>query len=221
MNTFSNIQSEPGWSTVTGPSIGPAIPQIKTSQVTDGFCTALLVDVTGVSGKYADGMVRSAAAPLPANFTQVTTRFVFAVSAGHAASSQADEFGLMFTNGEGDKLYHVIQFDNSTSPTQAMLDVTGPTYEWASTGATVAKFAPGVLHVLDIVGAYDAAGKKTAIFDVVLNGVQIYAPGVPLWVPAQALKWGPDIWFVEHQPDMNPKGGNHQIKIYSIGVTFS
>lgn len=62
MNTVSNIQAEPGWSTVTGPSIGPAIPQIKTSQVTDGFCTALLVDVTGVPGKYADGMVRSAAA---------------------------------------------------------------------------------------------------------------------------------------------------------------
>jgi hypothetical protein len=221
MNTMSNIQSLPGWSVVTGSSIGPVVPSaFVISQPTDGFVTALQVNAAGVPHGYADGMVRSAAAPIPAGATKATTRFIFAVSSGHAANSQADEFGLMLTTPSGAKLYHVIQFNNSTSPTEAVLDVTGKTYDWEHTQFTLPKFAPG-LHVVDLTGTFGTTG--SALTEVVTDGVPYAIPAPLQNVPAQVLKpkWAENVWFVEAQSDIDPIGGSEQIKIYSVSVQFS
>ena len=163
-------------------------------------------------------MARSAAVAIPPGASTAKTRFIFAVSAGHAANSQADEFGLMFTNSTGAKLYHVIQFNNSTSQTETVLDVTGPDYDWLSTTVTIPKFTPG-LHVLDFSGSWTS--ESSQLSNVTVDGESIYNPSQPVIVPAQPLKWGPYIWFVEMQPDIDPLGGNEQIKIYYVGVQFS
>jgi hypothetical protein len=217
--TFANIQAESGWSVVTGPSIGPTVPSaFDISQPSDGFVTALQVNATGTPHTWSDGMVRSAAVAIPPGATSARTRFIFAVSAGHAANSQADEFGLMLTTPAGAKLYHVIQFDNSTSPTEAVLDVTGPDYKWLHTPFTMPKFAPG-LHVVDIEGLFSPGG--STITAVEADGVPCTAPGALYSVPAQPLKWQPNIWFVEAQSDIDPLGGSEQLKLYFVGVQFS
>jgi hypothetical protein len=216
---FANIQALPGWTAVTGSSIGPVVPTtFELTQPSDGFVTALEINATGKPGGYADGMARSAAVAIPPGATNAKTRFIFAVSAGHAANSQADEFGLMLTTPTGAKLYHVIQFNNSTSATEAVLDTTAKDYSWASTGNTLAKFAPG-LHVVDITGTFNAT--ESSVTAVEVDGV-LFAIAESLYgVPAQALKWAPNIWFAEVQPDIDPLGGNEQVKVYYVGVQFS
>jgi hypothetical protein len=217
---ISNIQAEPGWSGVTGPSIGPNVPsELYISQFTDSYATCLMIDTTGVAGEYADGVVRSAAIPIPPNTGNAKARFIFAVSASYLQFCQALELGVMLTTPDGKKLNGAIQFDNSTSATQSALDVTGENYLWAPTGWTLQKFGPG-LHVVDVTYAIGWAAETISVASVAVDDVEFGIPARLEGVPAQALAWEPSIFFTEMQVDTNQKGGNWQVWVLFVGVTF-
>jgi hypothetical protein len=220
--SFANLQATPGWSGVTGSDIAPSVPsQLELSQFTDSYATALMIDTTGVPGQYAGGEVRSANIPIPPNTGNAKTRFIFAVSETYPENCQSLEFGVMGTTPDGEKLNGAIQLDNSASPTLAALDVTAKDHSWAPTGWTLPKFGPG-LHVLDIVHNIDMSAKTISVVSVEIDGALFDTPADLEGVPAQALVplWEENIFFTEMQVNTNQKGGNWQVWVLFVGVTF-
>jgi hypothetical protein len=212
MQTITNVQALPGWSTVTGPSIGPVPPsKFALTQQQRGLATSILIAVTGVPGAYADLMARSPDVPLPANTGSLKMLTTFAVDAGSLLYTQAAEIGTKVTGPNGLTLNGQTQWNYSTDPKLMVLDVTGPTFDWVPTAVKIPKFAPG-LHTELRTYAFTPEGILLASIEV--DGI-LYPVDGPV-APGQALGWGKNAMIAGFQPDTNPKGGAWNWEVFDV-----
>lgn len=213
METITNVQALPGWSTVTGPSIGPVPPsKFALTQQQRGLATSILIAVTGVPGAYADLMARSPDVPLPANTGSLKMLTTFAVDAGSLLYTQAAEIGTKLTGPNGLTLNGQTQWNYSIDPKLMVLDVTGPTFDWLPTGIRIPKFAPNQLHTQIL--TYKFTPAAISVDSIEVDGV-LYQVNGPT-APGQNLGWGKNALIAGFQPDTNPKGGAWNWEVFDV-----
>jgi len=221
MNTIPHIQADPGWSVVTGQSIGPAVPKIViTPKPPPQPVGSLLLGITGVKGKYADGVARSVDYPLPANAGNLALAVTFSVDPASLEFTQAIEIGCKPTLPDGTTLNGQLQFDYGKSATEMTLDLTSVKgSDWAPTTLTLPKFAPNVRHTVSIAYKLDVPGKKISVMTVLVDGTLFETPAAMQGVPGKALGWAKDRVMVNCQANTNPKGGTWQWEIYDAELS--
>lgn len=218
--TIPDIQSLSGWGPVTGPSIGPVPPsKFEITQQARGLVSSLLIAVAGVPGKYADGMAKSSAIPLPAGTMSAKFSTTFALDADSLTNTQAIELGIKFTLANGLTLNGQIQFDYSTNPENMVIDVVNREYTWSSIGVSLPKFALGVLHLVDI--EYEITESSISVISITVDGVLYETPASLLNLPGQQLGWGKNQMIVGFQPDVNTKGGPFEWEIYDASLVLN
>ena len=223
---MKSIQALPNWQVVTGPDIGPAVPTITFQQqpppVPPPPPPVLSMTITGVPGKYADGVVRSPDIPLPPGTTGAVLTAVFSVNEASLLYTQALEMGAKFTLDDGTTLNGQFQFDYGKSPTNMVLDLTSVTGSgWSPTPFVMAKFAPDVLHTVVATYKIDAAAKKISITSVMIDGHLCTTPAYMLGVVGKALGWAKRMLQTNFQPNTNQKGGTWVWILHDVNVVLS
>lgn len=220
MTSFPHIQADPNWQVVTGPDIGPAAPKLDFTQISAGIVPVLLMDITGVVGKYADGVCRSADYPLPQNVTSAVLTATFALSAESLLYTQATEVGFKLTTPKGMTLNGQIQLDWGKSADNMTLDLTSTKGSgWAPTPVTLPKFTPNTVHTMQI--HYQFGDADISVIAVEIDGVVYPTPAEMLRVPGKELGWKPNQWQVNFQPNTNDKGGNWKWMLFDVNMQFS
>lgn len=216
------IQAILGWSTVTGPSIGPVAPNLFTFQqgTTQWLPQAGLISVTGVPGKYADGMLKYSHV-LPANTGHLIMTANFALDADSLINAQALELGTKITDENGITYNGQIQFDYSTSPTEMVLDVVNKDYTWTRTRLSLPKFVPNTEYEVNITYGFDTVSRTISVLSVSINGVVYVTPADLIDLPGQNLGWGKNQMVAGFQPDVNTKGGSFQWMLYEVNWAVS
>jgi hypothetical protein len=226
MSIVTSIQSKPGWSVVTGPSIGPAVPTITFTQQQPTPPpppppSGLLMNITGVIGKYADGVVRSPDMPIPAGTTGAVLKAIFSVNAESLTQTQAIEIGAKFTMADGTTLNGQLQYDYGKSATEMTLDLTSTSGSgWSPTALTIPKFAPDVTHTVIITYSIDTAAKKISVVSVSIDSKLYTTPPNMLGVPGKSLGWSKNAFQTNFQPNTNPKGGTWQWFLHDVSMQF-
>jgi hypothetical protein len=216
--TYLHIQADPNWQIVTGPSIGPAVPKIDITQQPEtpavpaqaarpAIPGGLLIDITGVVGKYADGVARSADYPVPPGTTGMVLTAVFEVDANSFLYTQAIEIGCKVTQASGITLNGQLQFGYAAYPDKMVLDLTSISGSgWAPTKVVLPKFAPDVIHTVVI--AYKVEPTQISVLSVTIDGALYPTDPSMMPVPGKSLGWAKGKFQTNFQPNTNPKGGN-------------
>lgn len=220
METTPNIQASPGWSVVTGESINGTkdggIPSINLALRP----AALAIEIQGVPGKYADGVVRCADQPIPANTGHALLTVAFSVDEAALEFTQALEMGAKFTLQSGLTLNGQIQFDYGRSATEMTLDLTSVTGSgWAPTPVVLPKFAPNIRHVVSI--AYALSDKSVAVPSVAVDGVLHSMPAEMQGVPGKMLGWAKNAYQVNCQANTNQKGGLWHWELIDVSMAWT
>lgn len=212
-----HIQSDPGWKIVTGPDIGPAAPTITFAQ--EPQPTALVMQITGVPGKYADGVCRSADYPIPPKAIGAVLTATFTVDDASLLFTQALELGAKFTLDNGMTLNGQLQFDYGKAPADMTLDLTSIAGSgWSPTQIVRPKFAPGSRHRVVIV--YKWTATNISVMSITIDGTLYPIPLAMQGVAGKMLGWGRNLFQVNFQPNTNPKGGTWGWTLDDVGVDF-
>jgi hypothetical protein len=222
MNTISDIQAQPGWSIVTvpsidGPSKAPGIPDITfTQQAPPPPPKQLSMSITGVPGKYADGVVRSPDLPLPIGTKNAVLRAAFSVDATSLVNAGGLEMGAKFTMPDGTTLNGQIQFGYNESATTMLLSLTSITGTgWSPTTLVLPKFAPDVEHTVAI--GYELGSLLDVVF-VHVDGIEYVTPPEMLGVPGKSLGWGENSFMTNFQANSKPTGGSWSWTLISVSM---
>ena len=223
MTTVAHIQALPNWQVITGSDIGPAVPKITFTQEIapppPPPPATLTMDITGVVGKYADGVVRSPDLPLPPGTSSAILTAVFSVDEASLEFAGGLEMGGKFTDSEGYTNNGQIQFSYNHSQTEMLLDLTSILGEgWDSTGNMMPKFAPDVLHT--VATAYEFQ-PKFGVSYVEVDGRRYVTAEAMEGVAYRNLGWPKDTFMVNMQPNTNQKGGNWLWTLHDVNVELA
>lgn len=198
--SYSNLELKP-WKAVTGPSISSI-----TSQQYEAVPESGVIEFEQFGAAYA-GVLFNQSCPLPPLPAKGTATFSFEVmtDAAGVLNSQAREFDIMLAGPSGEVYNGSSQLNEAEG---GHWQTVNAAYDWADLG-----FDPGPLPAntwvpVSYTMAFDTAS-KTSYIESVMVGATTFTVPTPKVIPAQNLKWSPNVAIVQVQLDENSKPGGY------------
>jgi hypothetical protein len=201
-----NVQAQPGWQSHTGGNIGGDPAKIYTMDQGNPPAAVFFIKGCTKQGGYADAEWYNKF-PIPPRAVALIFSYDIMLDASSLTDCQADEMDVILTDADDLNYNGSMQLDYAKG---GELQIANRSGSWVSTGFTPGKYAPNVVHHVQVFYAFDFAGKTISTTHIVIDD-QIYpVPSSLQRLPATHSGWTDSLMaMVQIQQDLNARAGQY------------